>query len=190
MEVRISKLAKEMSLSFAEIIRIIQELGYSCENNPNSKVPEDVANFIRGHCCLDLDKLLSSELLQEKGASSNEFVPFTYCNVVSREAPADKPNGMAFDRERPKGFVIEELLLDSFGELQKIKLTNTTPEEDSAYYSIMIGMNGVGKSRLLREVVDFIVDLQSFVLLETNGALRSKPGKLRGIRYQSDGRLL
>ena len=87
-----------------------------------------------------------------------------------------------------QSFWISELgLLSPENEVNSISIGSFEKAVSLPLYSVLIGTNGVGKSSLMKEIVDFFIDLHS-CKNESNPSLTSaNKGWLKGIRYQIDG---
>jgi predicted ATPase len=55
-------------------------------------------------------------------------------------------------------------------------------------YSLLIGTNGAGKSSMMKEIVDFFIDLHSCVNDSEPKLTGANKGRLKGIRYHIDGK--
>ena len=88
----------------------------------------------------------------------------------------------------PIGFWIDELLiLLPTGKAKRICVGEFEIDYRRPLYSVLIGINGIGKSTLLKEVVDFFIDLYSCVKETKADRSFAKQGQLRGIKYHIDG---
>lgn len=78
-------------------------------------------------------------------------------------------------------------MLSPENEVNSINIGSFDEAESLPLYSVLIGTNGVGKSCLMKEIVDFFIDLHS-CKNEPNPSMSSaNKGRLKGIRYHIDG---
>jgi len=85
-------------------------------------------------------------------------------------------------------FWISELALSSPDKKHsRIKVGAFGETERQPLYSVLIGTNGVGKSMLMKEIVDFFVDLHAYVNNSVQRVSSANKGRLRGIGYHIDG---
>ena len=84
-------------------------------------------------------------------------------------------------------FWISELALSSPDKKHsRIKVGAFGETERQPLYSVLIGTNGVGKSMLMKEIVDFFVDLHAYVNNSVQRVSSANKGRLRGIGYHFD----
>lgn len=78
-------------------------------------------------------------------------------------------------------------MLSPTGNASRLNLGTFAEVEHEPLYSVLIGINGVGKSMLMKEVVDFFIDMRSCLYASDRKPSLAKLGQLRGIRYHIDG---
>lgn len=114
--------------------------------------------------------------------SGNEYpygddINFARCS----EYPPDYIEGASF--------VLKRIAVNINDETYVIPISETIPTASSPVYSVIIGRNGIGKSSMLRAIVDFFIDLRSSI--ESTKKPRINASKLffsiEGLDYIIDG---
>ena len=87
-----------------------------------------------------------------------------------------------------KNFWVEELiLLTPQGKATRLPIASFGCQEKAPLYSVLIGRNGVGKSTLLKEMVDFFVDLHAYINNLKQKMSSANKARLKGVKYHIDG---
>ena len=79
------------------------------------------------------------------------------------------------------------MVLSSATKACRVNLGEFSQDEHIPLYSVLIGINGIGKSTLMKDIVDFFIDLRSYLNKSDTKPSLSKKGRLRGVRYHIDG---
>ena len=179
----------------------------SRQKNLSTKVSDEIAEKISKLCKNDFDflALLEDSAQNEfKGEKKDPDFPLKILGKID----LDKLYGHTDKRSKQQnnvlpttihhqkteyenvgiGFWIDELLvLSPIGKVKRIKVGEFESNIENPMYSVLIGINGIGKSTLLKEVVDFFVDLYSCAKANNADRSLSKQGQVRGIKYHIDG---
>lgn len=185
MDIRLNKLVIETNQSLDDLVQMINDLGYPCDANPNCKVPEEVAGIIRGEVSPDFKSLLWKEIYAESQDPIAGFTKFAYQkDLTPHKAIKDVP----LYNEGKHEFWIKELTFAFQSKLETIEVTSSSDSTIRLpYFSVLIGPNGVGKSTILREIVDFFLELHSSVSTDKTYHLPARHNRLCGIKYRIDG---
>lgn len=207
MAMRVSRLLREANIGFQTFIYLLKAMDIDeSDVELSSKVSDDVAHMILSICHEDLDFLkLLEKNAQKKAASplkilgtldldeynnprglNREKVPSSSAvrEVVDKYTSQDRPQ---YDNENKDFWIEELLLLSSHGKAYRLPIGIFDPAAMSPLYSVLIGSNGVGKSTMLRDIVDFFIDLHTYVLGSSPKVLTTNKSRLRGIKYHIDG---
>lgn len=203
MAVRVIKLAKNINVGLTTLEEILRAMGYAdFPITPNSMVPDDMANQIMGYYSDDVDVLTLIENSANNESTSlpdskfplkivgridlNEYNNGGPYSTARRSNISEIPSIVKYSEE--KSFWIDDLIvLSPTGKANRISVGSYNHIFREPLYSVLIGGNGVGKSTLLKEIVDFFVDLHACVN-EVHPKLSSvKKFRLRGIHYHIDG---
>lgn len=91
-------------------------------------------------------------------------------------------------KEDSKNFWVEELiLLTPQGKATHLPIASFGCQDKVPLYSVLIGCNGVGKSTLLKEMVDFFVDLHAYINNFKQKMSSANKARLKGVKYHIDG---
>ena len=206
MAIRVSKLIKRFNIGMDTLQSILSALGLKdVDFSPNLLVPDDIETLLMGLFSEDSELVNLVEAFAGKGVDANITdtisshngdggIGLDSANHIERRGAYLKANYSTFFSMSPlkysekKSFWISELvLLSPKGYVDDISLGSFEDADKQPLYSVFIGKNGVGKSKLMKEIVDFFIDLHTYV----NGAEHRLPssynGPLKGIRYYIDG---
>lgn len=212
MSVRLNKLLREANIGLQAFSAILKALDIDEPHlEPSTKISDELANLILNLRNVDLDfiklieksveknvsdsapksplKILGTIALDEYGSpgrakrdmgiSSNSFTKAIE-NYTALEEPQYK--------EGCKNFWIEELiLLTPQGKATRLPIANFGSQDKTPLYSVLIGCNGVGKSTLLKEMVDFFVDLHAYINNFKQKMSSANKARLKGVKYHIDG---
>lgn len=182
MAIRVSKLMKELNMSMSTLESVLDALGYrEPDFMPNTMLPDGIDILVRAYCHNDSDLLSLIEVdafgnqnlyenprdIKIKGSNSFDVPPLRYI-------------------ENNSFWVSELLLLSPNNKGIRINVGSFEEVDTAPLYSVLIGTNGAGKSMLLKEIVDFFIDLHAYVR-NTGKQLNAVKGRLRGIKYHIDG---
>lgn len=212
MSVRLNKLLREANIGLQACSAILKALGIDEPHlEPSSKIPDDVANLILNLRYEDLDFIKLIEKSVEKSVSdSTPKSPLKILgNIALNEyhSPGRAKRGMGVSgnsftttienyttleepqyKEDCKNFWIEELiLLTPQGKATCLPIAYFGSQDKTPLYSVLIGCNGVGKSSLLKEMVDFFVDLHAYINNLKSKMSSANKARLKGVKYHIDG---
>lgn len=206
MTVRASKLAKELNIGIALVESMVNALGYK-ENffSPNTKIPDDIAIIVKWLCSDDIDLLKLVEIAADRGVYGYQTDTTPSLKKVGRkdlddynrswrEAVTQKENlnkplttlSLTYS-ERQDFWISELVLLSPENEVNGINLGSFEKADKQPLFSVLIGTNGTGKSMLMKEIVDFFIDLHTCVDGTEQRLPSANKGRLKGIRYHIDG---
>ena len=205
MAIRVNNLMREANVGFEALQGLLNALG--CEEKDitlSTKITDDMADMVLKLCYKDADLL---SLIEESARKQQNSVPglklvgridlerYNNPRSLGGGRRGFDANGRGtIDRHSPqyddsnKSFWIEELIvLSPSGKAQRLGIGDFGKVESVPLFSVMIGVNGVGKSSLMKEIVDFFIDLHS-CLNETEQKLTpANKTRLKGIKYHIDG---
>lgn len=208
---RVNRLLRELNIGLQTLYEFLQVLGVDVSDyGPSTKIPDDIANLIINiyHDNLDLFKLV--EISSQKNTSNSGQDVKSQLKILGKidldEFLHSKRQETAFrtvnksplekytDRDAPpydennKEFWVEELiLLSSIGEAKRLPIASFHNQVTEPLYSVLIGNNGVGKSTMLKEFVDFFIDLHAYINGDKAKISSANKARLRGVKYHVDG---
>lgn len=185
MGIRVNRLLSEVNVGFATLESMLKALGYNEPLNVNSKISDDVATLLRGLCSNDIEFLKLIEISTNRDVNNYQNSLFSKLKIDDKIILDSIP---PLKYNKSNSFWISELVLLSPGKrVCHINIGSFNKAVKEPLYSVLIGTNGAGKSMLMKEIVDFFVDLHSCVKgLNTRSSSANK-GRLKGIRYHIDG---
>lgn len=200
---RLIQLAKELNLRMSDLVDILDSLGYNnMSYSPSDIVPNHIAEMIAG-ICSDGDLL---SLIKPSTTTVNPLVQDDkYHLKILGKIDIDTPSHKYTNDYRPKtdcyynkwdvpnynnedcDFRLEELFVLISDNICSIKINDIYEHKPKhPLYSVLIGANGVGKSSILRDIVNFFIELKAQVN-DNNRKTSLSKGLLRGLRYHIDG---
>ena len=212
MSVRLNKLLREANIGFQAFCAILKALDIDEPHlDLNTKISDDVADLILNIRYEDLDFIELIEKSVEKNISDS--APKSPLKIIGRIAlnefsssgstkrgkePSSNNLAKAIEnftnleepqyKENCKNFWIEELiLLTPQGKATRLPIASFGSQYKEPLYSVLIGCNGVGKSTLLKEMVDFFVDLHACTNELKPKMSSANKASLRGVKYHIDG---
>lgn len=206
MTIRVSRLSKELNIGFSTLESILNVLGYKEDFfTPNTKIPDDIAIVVRWLCSDDIDLLKLVGIAADKGVYGYQ-TDTTQSQKIAGRMDLDDYNQSWKDAVTLKDNLIEPLttspltysekqdfwiselvLLSPKNEVNGIKLGSFEKADKQPLFSVLIGTNGAGKSMLMKEIVDFFIDLHACVVGTGQRLPSANKGRLKGIRYHIDG---
>jgi len=205
MGIRVNKLLNELNIGLATLDNMLRVLGYKELNlTSNTKLSDDIAVLVREFYSDDGTFLNLIKTAATKGLYSNQTdLPPTLKIIGQIDLDEYNHSRSKHDlkksqhetlkvytpeySEKQSFWICELGLLSPENEVNSISIGSFEEAESLPLYSVLIGTNGVGKSSLMKEIVDFFIDLHS-CKNESNPSLSSaNKGWLKGIRYQIDG---
>lgn len=172
MSVRLNDILRENNISLRTLRNTLNALGLEDDSlNFTTKISDGCSDLLSKITKKDIEffSLIRKSVHDSFRSTWNQdFSPLPY-----NDAPS---------------FWIDELVILSPS--QKVNIVKVGLFDDvgsQPLYSLLIGSNGVGKSTLLKEIVDFFIDLHSAFNNPTLKLKATYKGKLRGITYHIDG---
>ena len=179
MATRLNTLSRELNIGIGTLTEMLSSLGYKINDlTVNSKIPDDIAIlmkglFFEGISLLNLIDLISN--LKTIGYINWDAYNDPKCTKSLTTSPLKYCEKQDF-------WINELAILSSSQKVNYINISSFDKPEDFPLYSILIGTNGAGKSSLMKELVDFFIDLHAY---ENNSEARlstSNKGRLKGVR--------
>ena len=203
MAVRMNKLSRELNVGLSTIESLLNALGYKEQYfTSNSKIPDDIAIVLRSIISEeDNDFLKIIEFAVNAGIYDNQYDSNSKVKIVGsinlseyygRNDDYDYQNKYSTlpplqYSERQNFWIDEFVVLTPQKNVNYITLSMSNETEGFPLYSVLIGTNGVGKSSLMKEIVEFFIDLHACVNESNSKNLFANKGWLKGISYHIDG---
>ena len=212
MSVRLNKLLREANIGLQAFSAILKALDIDEPHlEPSTKISDDLANLILNLRNVDLDFIKLIEKSAEKKTSYSTpksplkiigNIVLDECGSPSRSNRDIEVSGNSLTKsleyyttiEEPqykedcKNFWVEELiLLTPQGKATRLPIASFGCQDKVPLYSVLIGCNGVGKSTLLKEIVDFFVDLHAYINNFKQKISSANKARLKGVKYHIDG---
>lgn len=184
MATRIYKLLRELNIGVEALEETFKALGYEgYDLTVNSKIPDDIVILLKGLYSEDfrLSKLIEIiSMLKTVGYIESDTYNDPKCTINFTTPP--------LKYSEKQDFWINELaILSSTQNVNYINVSSFNEPEGFPLYSILIGTNGAGKSSLMKELVDFFIDLHACVNETGTRLSPTNKSRLKGIRYHIDG---
>lgn len=212
MAIRVYRLLREANIGMQTLNELLKALNYNETIELSSKIPEDIANVILSLCNEDVDflklveKNANKNLLNQQNPNFpikilgkidldgvnnsnriNEEKARTEKNLLNIIKDHSVLNTPQYDENNSMFWIEDLILLSSKGEAYRLPVAKFDRCKKEPLYSVIIGNNGVGKSIILKEIVDFFIDLYAYIN-ETKPRFSSINNvRLRGIKYHIDG---
>lgn len=208
MPIRVIKLLNELDISLDTLKSIFDAFDYKdYDLSINTMIPDNLEILVRGFCSNDIDFLKLVEIAVKKGMYGNQkdsifnpkIVGYMDLDAIgkTKEIKSNQDNKINLKKSnttRPliysdkQSFWISELaILSPNNKVNVINIGSFIEANNSPLYSVLIGSNGAGKSILMKEIVDFFVDLHSYVNQSDPKVILTNKGRLKGVRYFIDG---
>ena len=184
MATRLNTLSRELNIGIGTLLEMLNSMGYKQNDlTNNSKIPDDIAILMKG--------------LYSEGISLFKFIDIISTLKTIGYIDLDAYNDPKCTRSlttpplkysEKQDFWINELAILSPS--QKVNYINVGSFDDPEafpLYSILIGTNGAGKSSLMKERVDFFIDLHAYVNKSEARLSSSNKCRLKGVKYHIDG---
>lgn len=212
MSVRLNKLLREANIGMQAFSAILKALDIDEPHlEPSTKISDNLANLILNLRNVDLDFIKLIEKSEEKKTSNS--TPKSPLKIIGNIALNESGSPSRANRdmevsgnnltksleyyttiEEPqykedcKNFWVEELiLLTPQGKATRLPIASFGCQDKVSLYSVIIGCNGVGKSTLLKEMVDFFVDLHAYINNFKQKISSANKARLKGVKYHIDG---
>ena len=201
---RLIQLARELKIGISPLMDMLGSLGYNeASYAPNTIIPDYMVEMVNGICNEgDLLKLIQptpptpSISQQDNKCKFKVLGKIDIGDTLYQQSINDhttNPNCYYSYGDMPHysieqtNFWIEEIFILVSGKICSIKVRDIDRcKQDHPLYSVLIGPNGVGKSSILRDIVNFFIELNAQVTNNSRNPASYK-GLLRGIRYNIDG---
>lgn len=209
MATRVNRLLRELNIGIQTLGTLLKAFGYNEGTlSPSTKIPDSVAEILRVLGKSDLNfsdiiektaakensqerpidsvtssKIVGSNDLDEHNSQHPRKGTQTTNNIFS-EAFTNTPISYS---DKPSFWIDDLIVLSPTGNASRLNLGTFAEVEHEPLYSVLIGINGVGKSMLMKEVVDFFIDMRACSYASDRKPSLTKLGQLRGIRYHIDG---
>lgn len=198
-----NKLSTELNVGLSTIESLLNALGYKEQYfTSNSKIPDDIAVVLRS-IISDEDNVFFKiiEFAANEGLYDNQCESISNLKIVG-SIDLDEYNGRKDNNEyqntyftlpplqysEKQNFWINEfVVLTPNKEVNYLNVGAFNEAEGFPLYSVLIGTNGVGKSSLMKEIVDFFIDLHTCVNESKSKKTFTNKGWLKGISYHIDG---
>lgn len=212
MSVRLNKLLREANIGLQSFSAILKALDIDEPHlEPSTKISDDLANLILNLRNVDLDSIkLIEKSVEKKTSNSTPKSPLKIIgNIALNEygSPSRANRDMEASgnrltksleyyttikepqyKEDSKNFWVEELiLLTPQGKATRLPIASFGCQDKVSLYSVIIGCNGVGKSTLFKEMVDFFVDLHAYINNFKQKISSANKARLKGVKYHIDG---
>lgn len=208
MAIRVIKLASELNIEVSTLRSMLSALGFTEDYlTPNTKIPDDIEILVRSLCSNETDLFKLVELAAGKGVYGRQTDDIPSVKIVGRidldeyNYPTEYKSKQEFERDRndqfitplltyrekPSFWIDEFVLLTPKKEVNSIKISSFNKVDKQPLFSVLIGSNGVGKSMLMKEIVDFFIELHACVNGTEQKLSPASKGRLKGIRYHIDG---
>jgi predicted ATPase len=207
MGIRVNKLLTELNIGLATLESLLKSLGYKEDLlTINTKIPDDIAILVRVLFAKDTDYVKIIKSAADKGVYGiqNKLIPTlkvigridldAYNNPKGNRPALNRnlnelvaPPPLTYNEE--EDFWISELvILSSENNVTRISTGIFEEAQGLPLYSVLIGTNGAGKSMLMKEIVDFFIDLHACAANDKDAKLSpANKGRLKGIKYHIDG---
>lgn len=212
MSVRLNKLLREANIGLQAFSAILKALDIDEPHlEPSTKISDDLANLVLNLRNVDLDFIkLIEKSVEKKTSNSSPKSPLKIIGNIALNgygSPSRANRDMEVSgnsltksleyyttieeppyKEDCKNFWVEELILLTPQEkATRLPIASFGCQDKAPLYSVLIGCNGVGKSTLLKEMVDFFVDLHAYINNLKQKMSSANKARLKGVKYHIDG---
>ena len=190
MGIRVNRLLTELNIGLASLDSMLKALGYKEDNlTTNTKIPDDIAILARVMFGKDTDYAKIIKAATDKGIYGSAYNNLKWFKPEGNRSLSElvSPPPLVYSEE--ENFWISELIvLSADNNLTRINTGAFEEAQGLPLYSVLIGTNGVGKSMLMKEIVDFFIDLHACGNNDKDAKLSpANKGRLKGIKYHIDG---
>lgn len=212
MAIRVNRLLREANIGMQTLNELLKALDYNETIEVTSKIPDDIANVILSLCYEDVDFLKLVEKNANKNLLNQQNPNFpikilgkidldgvnnsnrinkekartikNLLNIINDHSVLNTPQ---YDENNSMFWVEELMLLSSKGEAYRLPVAKFDKRKKEPLYSVIIGNNGVGKSIILKEIVDFFIELYAYISETKPRYLPINNMRLWGVKYHIDG---
>ncbi len=207
MAIRVNKILSELNIDFSTLKNMLHVWGYEEQNlTLNSKIPEDIAILVRKLYSDNGDFLSLIEVAAKEGIYGNQNDSTSTLKILghidldkyknpsgykSKQGVKNNQNSSSSSSlkysEKQSFWISEIAIFSPDNKVNSISIGSFDEAENLPLYSVLIGTNGVGKSSLMKEIVDFFIDLHSCANESEPKLSSANKGRLKGIKYHIDG---
>lgn len=145
---KIYELAHVLNVTSYEITEILHRLGYSIPNYSVRDLTDEQINKISAYYYLGNNKLPEEEKFR-----ALEFIDFDYIKTYMEKYAVDVFRICSFSVTVGNNDPVFINLMSDFCNCS---------DDSTDQFSLLIGLNGIGKSSILRGLIDFFVDLEYY----------------------------
>jgi len=190
MGIRANRLLSELNIGLSTLDSLLKALGYKEDQlSVNTKISDEIATLARVMFGKDTDYAKIIKASADKDIYGGAYNSLKWFKPDRNKSLAElaSPPPLVYSKE--EGFWISELLiLSADNNLTRINTGAFEEAQRLPLYSVLIGTNGVGKSMLMKEIVDFFLDLHASATNDKDAKLSpANKGRLKGIKYHIDG---
>lgn len=210
MAIRVNKLLSELNMGLTTLDSMLDALGRKeGDLTINTKISDDIAVLLKSFGSRDNDLRQLVEIAVENEVYGGTKVDTSPLTIIGR-IDLDELNANGWKRisrrqqkenqyealidiptltySQKQDFWISELVvLSQNNRANSVSVGSFEVAEGQPLYSVLIGTNGAGKSTMMKEIVDFFVDLHACVNEKDQKLSFANKGRLKGIRYHIDG---
>lgn len=209
MALRINRLLSELNIGFVTLESMLDALGAKeSDLTINSKISDDIAILVKAFGSRDNDLRRLVEIAAENGVYGiQKELPSTLKIVGRIDLDANATDGKKISKHqlrenqyetltdipplvysKKQNFWISELVVLSLdNRVNSLGIGSFEESEGQPLYSVLIGTNGAGKSTMMKEIVDFFVDLHACVNEKEQRLPSANKGRLKGVKFHIDG---
>lgn len=190
MGIRVNRLLSELNIGLTTLDSLLKALGYKEDLlSINTKIPDEVATLAKVMFGKDTDYGKIVKAAADKDINGSAYNNLKWFKPEGNRSISElvSPPPLVYSDE--ENFWISELLvLSADNNLTRINTGSFEEAQGLPLYSVLIGTNGVGKSMLMKEIVDFFLDLHASASNDKDAKLSlANKGRLKGIKYHIDG---
>lgn len=180
---RVSKITSELNISVELLGEVLRTLGFKELEPlfPTANIPEEIVNAVRQYYLYENTDLFNILEFRLNSVHSEFKVPINSDSMVAEDSCNDCCKIQ---------FCLKEIYYKSHSGLSSRILVDNFIQSDMApFYSVIIGSNGVGKSSILKEIIEFFIDLHSYVDSKDSRLKKRSVSKesILGVKYIIDG---
>lgn len=197
----VTDLMEENKIDTASIKNIIYALGYY-EYRNRSIIPDTIANCVKAICSnktlFEIIQILAYEGVLGKMNNITKKVRSVryfsmgmglnnYYNEAQRRYDLFDTPSSPFNNSECDFWIKELILLTPEMKANSLGLGAFNNPEGQPLYSLLIGTNGAGKSSLMKEIIEFFIDLHNYSNNTDYIDSSIYNGYLKGVSYHIDG---
>ena len=182
MAIRVNTLLRELNIDLQTLDNWLKALGYHDAENLsiNTKIPDSIVGSLKviGESDLNFLSIIEKTARKETLENGHNIKGTQRTNNHLFEAFADTPIKYS---NKPCFWMDDLMVLSSATKACRVNLGEFSQDEHIPLYSVLIGINGIGKSTLMKDIVDFFIDLRSYLNKSDTKPSLSKMGRLIGV---------